>query len=414
MRSLRAAALCCFILVAGAHAAGTESGTAELDPQLQILVLLNVPPAHFRPDGNYRSGYADPSGSAARQRVAASLAKENGLAVVTSWPMPLLGLDCYVMMAPAARPVHEIAASLSRSRYVAWAQPMNVFHSLASNEPLASLQPATREWHLSELHQVSTGRGVRVAIVDSSVQENHPDLIGQVESRADFVGDHNEHPEAHGTAVAGIVAARADDRARLAGISPQARILALRACREASTAETVCSTLSLALALHAGVERGAQVINLSLSGPQDRLVEKLIRAALERGVSVVAAADRALPGGGFPAAVPGVVAVGDESMGPALTGTVGAPGTDVPTTLPGSRWGFVSGASYAAAHVSGLLALMQEARGTTSDPAAPLAASLVLKADGRVDACASLGRARAGCACECPVPSLTVSNAVLH
>jgi len=282
---------------------------------------------------------------------------------------------------------------------------MSLFHSLASADSLAALQPAAREWRLSELHRSFTGRGVRVAIVDSGVQDNHPDLVGQIASREDFVGDHDDRPEAHGTAVAGIVAARADDRTRVAGVSPQARLLALRACRQASTVETVCSTLSLALALHAGIERGAQVVNLSLAGPHDRLIEQLIRAALERGVSVVAAVDPALPRGGFPADVAGVVAVGDESVGPAVAGAVGAPGTDVPTTLPGSRWGFVSGESYGAAHVSGLLALMVEARGTAPRSPTPLARDLVLKPDGRVDACASLGRARAACACECPVSS---------
>ena len=82
-----------------------------------------------------------------------------------------------------------------------------------------------------------------------------------------------------------------------------------------------------------------------------------------------------------------------------------APGTDVITTLPASRWGPVSGSSYAAAHVSGLLALLVELRSRaplsvgTNRP--PLAADLVTGDDGRIDACASVARAAHACACTC-------------
>ena len=98
----------------------------------------------------------------------------------------------------------------------------------------------------------------------------------------------------------------------------------------------------------------------------------------------------------------GVVAAIDEPRLSAPAGTLAAPGRDVPTTLPGSRWATVSGASYAAAHVSGLLALMIELRGRSGGGTAGNAASdLVVSADGRVDACASLGRAGARCVCAC-------------
>ena len=141
------------------------------------------------------------------------------------------------------------------------------------------------------------------------------------------------------------------------------------------------------------------MINMSLGGPRDRLIERLVEAALERGIDVVAAADRALPQGGFPAAVHGVVAVVDETSGAAPAGMVAAPGTDIPATLPGSRWATVSGPSYAAAHVSGLLALMLDARASANGARAPVARALVTRADGRVDACASLLRAGATRTC---------------
>jgi len=375
----------------------------------QVLVLLKLPPPHFRPDGSYSAGYADAQGSATRRSIALALARSNGLALATGWPMPLLGLDCYVMDVPAPLRATDVAAQLARDSRVAWAQPMNVFHSLGHDDPLFAMQPAAREWHLEEMHATATGKGVRVAIIDSGVQLDHPDLAGQVADNASFIGSSADAAERHGTAVAGVVAARADNHVGIVGVAPDARLLALRACRQVGD-ETVCTTLGLALAMHAAVDRDAQVINLSLAGPADRLLEQLVRAALERGISVVAAADRALAGGGFPAALRGVVAVVDESGGAAPSGMAAAPGSDVPTTVPVSRWTVVSGASYAAAHVSGLLALMHEARGKARRAAAPTAADLVVGAGGRIDACARLGRAGAACACDCAAAGLMAAS----
>jgi subtilisin family serine protease len=178
-------------------------------------------------------------------------------------------------------------------------------------------------------------------------------------------------------------------------------LLALRSCWQQPAAETSCTTLSLALALSAAIERGAQVINLSLGGPSDRLVRRLIDAALARRIAVVAAVDRTAAGGGFPAGIEGVVAATDEAAPSAPPGTLVAPGRDVPTTVPQSRWATVSGASYAAAHVSGLLALIRELQARSGRSGTPAAAELVVQADGQVDACASLARARAACVCGC-------------
>jgi len=395
-------ALLVLSLFATAHVGAADlQGAPPAEAPEQVLVLLNVPAPHYRPDGSYAAGYADAAGSAARRGIAMALARSNGLVLATDWPMPILGVDCYVMDVPAPRQAGDVALQLARDARVSWAQPMHVFRSLAHDDPLFGVQPAAREWRLSELHAASTGAGVRVAIVDSNVQLDHPDLAGQVFESANFIGARADPAESHGTAVAGIVAARADNQVGIVGVAPQARLLALRACRQASARDTVCTTLSLALALHAAIERGAQVINLSLGGPPDRLIEQLVRAALERGISVVAAADRTLASGGFPAALRGVVAVVDEAAGATPAGMIAAPGSDVPATLPGSRWGIVSGASYAAAHVSGLLALMLEAQASAKRVAQPLAAALVVGSDGRVDACASILRAGAACACDC-------------
>jgi len=377
---------------------------ATTEPPQQVLVLLNMPAPHFRPDGFYSGGYSNSAGRSARRRAAAALARSYGLHMATDWPMPALGLDCYVMDVPANLRPAEVAQRLSLEPDVAWAQTMNVFHSLGHDDPLFDQQAAAREWHLAQLHQWATGRGVRVAVVDSAIQADHPDLAQQVADRLNLVAERADSGELHGTAVAGIIAARADNHVGIAGVAPLARILALRACWQAAAGETLCTSLSLARALSAAIERDAAIINLSLGGPPDRLIQRLVESALAHGIVVVAAVDHAAPDAGFPAGLPGVIAVSDGAP-PRGTRAVGAPGTNILTTLPGSRWGMVSGASYAAAHVSGLLALMLDARSRDAKingkPRALTVADLVPGADGRIDACAALARSSPSCGCNC-------------
>ncbi len=400
MKSLVLVAMLLLVTTARADSGAGADPTLTSDSQ-RILVLFELLPPHFRADGNYAPGYADASGNVARRRLATSIARGNGLTLVDDWPLPLLGVDCYVMDVPPSERPEEVAAGLARDPRVAWAQPMHVFRSLGHDDPLFAVQPAAAEWRLSDLHASATGRDVRVAIVDSGVQLDHPDLAGQIVEHASFAGDRGERAETHGTAVAGIVAARADNHLGIVGIAPEARLLALRACREVSARETTCSTLGIALALHAAIDRGAQVINLSLGGPFDRLIDQLVEAALSRGIPVVAAADRSVAAGGFPASASGVLAVVDENGGTTPAGMVAAPGTDVPSSLPGSRWGLVSGASYAAAHVSGMIALMIDAQARTHGAHSSPQSKIVVRSDGRIDPCASLGRAGAACGCDC-------------
>jgi subtilisin family serine protease len=392
---------------AAAHPAAAEPDAAV--PR-QVLVLVPMPPPHFRPDGHYGGGYADPASRAAGRRTAAALARAYGLHMATDWPMPAIGMDCYVMDVPASMRPTELAERLGREPGVAWAQAMNVFHTLGHDDPLFAQQPAAVAWHLAELHRSVTGRDVRVAVIDSGVQADHPDLAGALARHSNFVPGRPDVAELHGTAVAGIIAARADNHVGIVGIAPQARLLALRACWQDEAAHTWCSSLSLALALSAALEDGAQVVNLSLGGPADPLVQRLIEAAQSHGAVVVAARDDRVPGGGFPASLRGVIAVGSAPAAGRAPGPT-APGTDVLSTLPGSRWGIVSGNSYAAAHVSGLLALVIEARSRTGPlhVRAPAAPDLVTGPDAAIDACATLDRAGVACACDCGAAALATS-----
>jgi len=366
------------------------------DQGRQILVMLRMPPEHYRPGSAYSGSYGSAVAQSTRQRMAERIAKRHGLTLVQNWPMPLLGVDCFVMILPADVSPEAAIAQLSRDKGVAWSQPLQLYHAQAATtgDPLMAAQPAAAQWHLAELHRVATGRGVSIAVIDSRIDTKHPDLNGQVVLTQDFVGGRGTAPELHGTAVAGVIAAREGNGAGIAGVAPRARLMGLRACWQQTSATTLCDTLSLAKALHFAIDRRARVINLSLSGPHDLLLGRLVEAGLARGEAVVAAFDSAAPGGGFPASQPGVIAVANDGTAGLPARIYLAPGRDIPTTAPGGGWTLVDGTSYAAAHVSGLLALMNE-RGAAGPGA------LIRTRGGSLDACASLATASHSCSCEC-------------
>ncbi len=386
MRWLRAAYALLALFALLATAGGAHAEAAD-DAERQVLVLLPMPAPHYRPDSAYAGSYAG-AGQSARRAAARDLARRHGLTLVTDWPLPDLGVDCYVMAVPAGQAVPAAVEALAADPRVSWAQPMHVYAAQAGGhgDPLFATQPAAQEWQLADWHRVTQGRGVSVAVVDSGVDLAHPDLAGRVALAQNLVDNRPLPAEAHGTAVAGLVGARADDGVGIAGVAPAARLLALRAC-EGGSGATRCTTLGMAKGLYAAMAAGADIVNLSLAGPPDRLLARLLDSLLARGASVVAATDPALPGGGFPASHPGVLAVSDVPMARALV----APGRDLPAPQPGGRWGYVSGSSYAAAQVSGLLALLREL-GTRK---------LEADAQGRVDACAALARAAGRAAAPC-------------
>jgi len=258
----------------------------------------------------------------------------------------------------------EAVETLETNPSVQWAEPMAVYETMAQRsagraDPLAALSPANKNWDLSSVHASWTGRNVDVAVIDTQVDTSHPDLAGRIRLSRNFAPQSPARPEYHGTEVAGIIAANARNGIGIAGVAPGARIMALRACwQRGKTRGSACTSLNLARAMNFAIERRAKIINLSLGGPPNRLLSRLIDLAAERGIAVVAAHNPNQPRGGFPASHSNVIAVSQE--GAMIGRGYAAPGMDIPTTQPGGGWHFVSGSSYSAAHVSGLLALNYE------------------------------------------------------
>jgi hypothetical protein len=387
-------------------AMGGSAVASEPAASAQVLLMLRTPPPHFRPESAYiGTPYRDAPGHAARRRIARALGEAQGLQLRDDWPMPALHVDCFVLQAPDAASAGRAVQALARDPRVESVEPMQEFRVLGGNDPLAPAQPVTRAWHLPELHAVATGKGVRVAVIDSGVATAHPDLQGQVLAARNFVDRRGAIGEAHGTAVAGIIAARAGNGLGIAGVAPDARLLALRACWQQDAAHAACNSFTLAKALQFAIDARAQVLNLSLTGPADRLLGRLLDVALAAGMTVVGAVDAQAADGGFPAAHPGVLAVASgegSASGPAL---LLAPGGGVPAPLPAGGWGMVSGNSFAAAEVSGLIALLRQL-----DPAVdaaslhaalqPAGVGSPAKRPWPIDACAAAIRL-GHCACAC-------------
>ena len=328
----------------------------------QILVLLRQANAHYRGGDAYAASYSDERSKASRQIIGKRLAKEHNIRFVGFWPMPEIGLDCLIMEAIDGQVVGNVIAEIESDREVEWAEPVANYYSLGAaryNDPLFAAAPVATQWHLAELHQTATGKGVTIAVVDSSIDGAHPDLAGQMQLNRNFVEGRTLGAESHGTGVAGVIAAKANNQQGMVGVAPKARLLGLRACWQKG-GSSVCDSLSLAKALHFAIEKEVNILNLSLTGPSGKLLARLIAKAVANGSIVVAAVDPTKVGGGFPASFNGVVAVTDSLSTTAVMSAYHAPGRGVPTTHPNAKWNIVDGSSYSAAHVSGLFALLIE------------------------------------------------------
>ncbi|MGI9234187.1 MAG: S8 family peptidase, partial [Woeseiaceae bacterium] len=232
---------------------------------------------------------------------------------------------------------------------------------------------------------------------------SHPDLAGRLSGVHNFVDRSNRRFRAdiHGTAVAGVIAANANNQIGIVGVAPDARVLALKACEQSgsNSRAAVCNSFTLAKAIDFAIDQRADIINLSLAGPRDELLERLIDVAVEGGAVVVGAVGRTddFP---FPAAADNVIAVANEKSASAGTTPLQAPGNQVVSTVPGSEYDFFSGSSISTAYVSGVVALIRQRKPHLS--AAVVEELLHLtssKVSGLANACDALARIVDGEAC---------------
>jgi len=313
--------------------------------------------------------------------IAGHLMDTYGLAQTGAFPLLSLGVQCIVLQIPPERSIAETLQRLAADPRVESVQHNQVFQGLTTtrNDPYASLQHGAQAMQMDAAHRWATGKGIAVAVVDTGVDTEHPDLRGRIVRTVNFVdgGEQTFAQDHHGTAVAGVIGASAHNATGIVGIAPEADLVAVKACWHPTPAarEASCSSWSLAKALDYVIIQQLHVVNLSLTGPPDRLLARLIHRAVAERIVVIAAVREADQTWGFPASMEPVIAVAvygrpllSRLVGGRQTTPLQAPGDEIVTTVPPDAYDFLSGSSLAAAHVSGLAALLLE-RDPTLTPA---------------------------------------------
>lgn len=210
------------------------------------------------------------------------------------------------------------------------------------------------------------GKGIIIGMIDTPIDMAYGDSLGTNIERIDLVRPGNEQNRLHGTEVAGVLVS---DNPRI-GIAPDAKLIAISAFSSSSSNpnEQQSNTGLIARALELAIKEKVDILNLSFTGKPDPLIEKLIKAALQQGIVVVASAgnggSNAQPA--YPAAIPGVIAVtavdkSEQLFRQANRGDyidLAAPGVGILTTAPRGSFHVSSGTSLATAHASGAIALL--------------------------------------------------------
>ena len=338
----------------------------------QFIVVAVANPVAGRPAavGGTAHGY----GGSTNYRVSASatntlrdLARQYSLTPVSEWPIDQLRMHCMLFRIPPGTTREAMVEKLKTDKRVLIVQPLNEFESAAAKpaaeDPYARLQSNVSALDVVEAHNFSRGAGVRVAIIDTGVDTHHPDLAGRSFVTRNFI-DNDEaafRSDRHGTQVAGLIAAASNNGIGIVGVAPDVKLMAYKACWQASgNTAGRCNSFTIAQALAEALAEKAQIINLSLVGPSDPLLEALIARATEMGVIVVGAVSED-PRFGFPARLPRVlpVAEAERPLGTAERGDIlRAPARDIVTLVPNGHYDFASGSSLATAQISGVVALL--------------------------------------------------------
>lgn len=216
------------------------------------------------------------------------------------------------------------------------------------------------------------GQGVRVAVIDTGIDGNHPDLRGQVvggfnalDKNASWFDDNS-----HGSHVAGTIAGTLDNKG-VVGVAPKAQLVAVKVLDKNGGGRLSSIVKGLIWCAHNDV----QVANMSLGAPIGSVFMRLaVKYATRRGVAIVAAAGNSGGSIGYPAGFDESIAIAASDANDKIADFSSrgrkvefiAPGVQVKSSLPGGGWGSYNGTSMATPHVAGLaaLAVSRGARGT--------------------------------------------------
>ncbi|MDJ0712469.1 MAG: S8 family serine peptidase, partial [Woeseiaceae bacterium] len=320
-----------------------QPATAEDSTQRILVVFASESSAYrssgFQPAYRARKRYALPP---VVRRNAHNVASEFNLVEIDGWPLKSLSAYCYVFEVSSGD-LTDVIARLTSDPRVEVAQPLHTFVTqttvaTAYDDTYADMQHSLNAIELATAHQVSRGKNVRIAIVDSDVDAQHEDF-GRALRRSRFVDLSNRQSDRrHGTAVASVIGARANNSRGMVGIAPDARLEVAEACwHDRASERAICDSFSLAKALDSMMDKPPDVINLSLAGPEDELLRRILDKLIASGSVVVAAAPtRDDAGGQFPASMAGVIAAAqiDASDDGPVGDRVFAPGDGILVAMP--------------------------------------------------------------------------------
>jgi subtilisin family serine protease len=370
-----------------------------------IAAVDNDPSVFVARAGSTPRGYdgiATYGPSTAARQMMRSLENDYGLREVSAWPIEPLHMHCAVLEVPEGTDRGTLLAALAHDRRIKLAQPLQSFATRSDdyNDPYVGLQRGFQQMDVAAAHPLSRGEGVKVAIIDTGVDTQHPDLRGNIAIAANFVDadDQQFQRDRHGTEMAGVIGAIANNHEGIVGVAPAARLLLFKACwqMQIDADAARCNSFTLARALVAAFDAHAQIVNLSLAGPADPLLSGLIREGLRRGVLFVgAAASGASQENEGLMHQPGVIEVASSGSQSAPDGVLYAPGREILTLLPGGHYDFASGDSIATAQISGVVALLLAKNSALSAANAyrllrDTSAHSSSGGDTRVDACAAV------------------------
>jgi hypothetical protein len=295
----------------------------------------------------------------------------------------MLGTSLYRYRVPNRLTVPAAIRAMQAEAGVAYVQPNYAFDrpefrfklESASNARAQGqrLQYVIEALRLTEAHQIARGERVAIAVIDSGVDANHPELRGRIVQSYDAVGGQFRAHE-HGTGMVGAIVANN----QLLGVSPRADIYAVRAFAPGQTGSSAGTSFHIIKAMDWAIRSGARVINMSFAGPRDPMIARAIQVAADRRIAMVAAMGNGGPDApiAYPAADPNVIAVTATDQEGRLFASatqgdhvaVAAPGVEILLPAPRGGYQISSGTSVAAAHVSGVAALILE-RNPEIDPA---------------------------------------------